>query len=218
MALPFARTAGDATPGPELLASLQVWPLCFPAEAMGLWEGGCGLVPGLILGDCSGQGQSLVAWGGGRGEAGLMQSLAISGEALPGPLEGEGGFPRRRGDETEEGEDREQGSRSGRQPPVGPASQYPPSLLHSGLLFSFSRATVFLIPNLGPPVLLWHLPCAPRPRLLAQNHIIATPKPPLGEDRRGGLAASSLLEHPTPPPGDPPLLCTMAGLLGSCYC
>lgn len=88
---------------------------------MGLWEGGCGLAPGLVLEDCSGQGQGLVA--GGREGSGLMQSPAISGEALPGPLEGEGEFPRRRGDETEEGENREQGSRSGRQPPVGPDTQ-----------------------------------------------------------------------------------------------
>lgn len=54
-----------------------------------------------------------------------MQSPAVSGEALPGPLEGEGGFPRRRRDETEEGEDREQGSRSRHRPPMGDPAAHP---------------------------------------------------------------------------------------------
>lgn len=87
----------------------------------------------------------------------------------------------------------------------------------SCLLFSLSRAMPFLVPGLWPPVLLCHLPCAPRPWLLAPNHTITTPGPPLGEDRRGGPAPSSLLDGFTPSPGDPPHLCPLAGPPGSCY-
>jgi hypothetical protein len=39
----------------------------------------------------------------------MKQSLAICDEALPGPLEGERGFPSRRREETEEGEGRVRG-------------------------------------------------------------------------------------------------------------
>lgn len=156
---------------------------------MGLRKGGCGLAPGLVVMDRRGQGQGLVAKG--RDGARLMQGLAICGEALPGPLEGEGGFPRR-GDETEKGEGRGQGSGVRVRTPA-PSGAWPPAslpALHSHLLLSFRRALPFLVPASEPPVLLWCLPRTPRPLLLGMDNTITAPKTPLGEGRRGGLALS----------------------------
>lgn len=94
-----------------------------------------------------GQGQGLVARG--RGGARLKQSPAICGEALPDPLEGEGGFPRRRGDQTEEGEGKGQGSGSVRWPQLGPGTQQPPGPSAAAYSSASAEPCPFLFRSLG---------------------------------------------------------------------
>lgn len=100
-----------------------------------------------MLGVRWGRGQGFVARG--QGGAKLKWSPAICSEALPGPLEGEGGFPSRRGKEAEEGEGRGQWSGSGREPPAGPDAQHPPRLSHSAYSSVSAEPRPFLVRALG---------------------------------------------------------------------
>lgn len=101
--------------------------------------------------------------------------------------------------------------------PRGPDSQHPARPCPSCLLLSLSRAMLFLVPAPGPPVLC-HVPCTPRPLLLAQNdYTITNPRLPwakTGEEAQ--LRAASWTTSHLP---QGTLLFSAHGLapLGPCY-
>lgn len=174
---------------------------------MGLEDFARGLTPGLVLGVCWGQGQGFVARG--QGGAKLKRSPAICSEALPGPLEGEGGSPSRRGKKAEEGEGRGQWSRSGCQPPAGcpaPAPASPTALTPQS---QQSHALSCSGPWASGP----SLPSALHSETSAAGPEVCHHHPQGFPGRRQKRRPSSE-QPPSPPhtsPGNSSFLCTLAG-------